>query len=138
MNRKARLGAAAVGAALLLPATAPAQDYYYPIKVTPKLSLKVAPKRDASKPFKFTASGKLNRKSAAASACRGKVTVTAKKGSKKVTKRVSVKSNCTYKAKFTAKVGKAKRGTVKVSARFGGNAALRSAKAVILVSFGPK
>jgi hypothetical protein len=107
---------------LVLVAAAGAQDSYYVSKVKPKLTLKVKPKRDRTRPFKFTASGKLKRNGVVKKkGCKGNVTVTVNGASAKA----KVKKNCTYKKKF--KVSKA--GKYKVTAKFNGNARLRKAKA---------
>jgi hypothetical protein len=127
MTLKLSIAAGATAMTLLVPAASVnAQSYYYPQKIKPSLSLKVKPKRDKKKPYKFTASGKLNRKGAAKSACKGKVTITFKKGKKTVKSgKATVKSSCKYSKKFTVK----KRGKLKVSAKFGGNTLLKTATA---------
>jgi hypothetical protein len=111
---------------LVLVAGAGAQDSYYVAKVKPKLTLKVKPKRDKSAPFKFAASGKLNRKGVSKSkGCKGKVTITLRKGKATASAKAKVKGNCTYSKRFTVK----KPGKYKVSAKFGGNARLKKASA---------
>lgn len=105
------------------------------------LSLKATPKRDKTLPFKYTFSGKVKipaglKKS---TVCKGKVKITLKKGSKTVkTGTANVSKTCTYKKKLTVtntkKTGK-KKGTLKATARFGGNAALKTSKKTVTVKF---
>jgi len=111
-------------------------------KPTPKLTLSFSPKRDRSASFAFTAKGKLTRPSgvSAATGCTGRVTLTFKRGTKTV-KRVgaTLRSNCTYSVKTTFKTLKAaggKKGVLRVTASFGGNDALETAKKTSTVRVG--
>ncbi len=103
-------------------------------KRTPKLTLSFSPKRDRSASFTFRAKGKLKRPSgvSAATGCKGRVTLTFKRGRKTVKRaRATLRSNCTYsiKARFkTLKAAGGKAGTLRVAASFGGNDALKTAK----------
>lgn len=110
-------------------------------KVRPGLSLKVKPKRDRAKPFRFTASGKVNRKRAAKGpACRGRVKITVKKGKKTLANKTArVKGNCSYKAKVKLSNKKAgRKGTAKFTARFGGNSVLKAKSAKKSAKYGAK
>jgi subtilisin-like proprotein convertase family protein len=103
-----------------------------PGKLAPRsLSLAVT-KRDRTAPYKVSASGKL-KLPAGVAACFGKVTVTAKAGRKTAAvKKVALRKKgaaCTYKTVFTFKSkpkGLPKSGTLKITARFPGNATLRA------------
>jgi hypothetical protein len=95
------------------------------IRAASELSLRARPKRDRTKPFKFTAKGQLaGRWIADTAVCEGKVKVTAKKGSKPIARasaRLRLASGaCTYKARL--KTGK--RGRLRLSAKFAGNSNL--------------
>ena len=122
---KLTLAAGAAVVAMAVPATGASAQYYYPSASS--TTLKVKPKRDKKKPFKFTASGKVKRGAVSSAACKGKVTVKIKKGAKTVASgKATVKFNCTYKK--TLKVSK-KAKKLKVSARFGGNSLLKASSA---------
>lgn len=103
-------------------------------KPTPKLTLSFSPKRDRSASFAFTAKGKLTRPSgvSATAGCTGRVTLTFKRGKKTVKRaKATLRSNCTYSVKTTFKTLKAaggKAGVLRVTASFGGNDALETAK----------
>lgn len=110
-------------------------------KLKTKLTLKAKPKRDKTLPFKYTFSGTVKIPSGVSKAavCGGKVKLTLKKGSKTVAKgTATVSTSCKYKKKITikstARTGK-KKGTLKVSARYGGNAFLKSSKKSTKVKF---
>jgi hypothetical protein len=106
---------------LVLVAGAGAQDSYYISKVKPKLTIKVKPKRDKTKPFKFKVSGKLKRNGVAKKkACKGTVTVRVNGASANT----PVKKNCSYSKRFKV----SKEGKYRVSAKFNGNARLRKAR----------
>jgi alpha-tubulin suppressor-like RCC1 family protein len=86
-----------------------------------ELSLKAKPKRDRTKPFKFTAKGRLTGSWIADTAtCQGRVKVKAKKGSRTVARDTShlrlAAGECTYKARLKTR----KRGRLKLSANFAG------------------
>lgn len=103
-----------------------------PVRRQPSLTLKVRPARDRSLPYKFTSSGTLKRPAGVSKAdgCSGTVSVQIKSGTKTIsTRRVKVRSDCTYKSSVTFKSrGRLKaRGTLKVTARYGGSQFLKSA-----------
>lgn len=91
------------------------------------LTAKVSPKRDKSKPFQLTASGKLTlpkgvKKSAG---CKGRVNVTFRQGTTVVgTKSSTLKSNCSYSVAVKL-LANAKKGKVKAAAKFLGNPSLK-------------
>ena len=126
-----------IAAAVLLTgvvANAGAQSPYYTTKIDPSLTVKAKPKRDRKAPFKYTVSGTLKLNGAEESACEGRVRVRLTRGSKTVVKKnTTVKSNCKYSRKVTAKkslLRKAPRsGKLKVTARFFGNGVLNQALA---------
>jgi hypothetical protein len=104
------------------------------VRKQPRLSLRVRPTRDRSLPYKFTSTGTLTRPTGVSRSdgCAGTVSVQVKSGTKTIsTRRVKVRSNCTYKSSVTFKSrGRLKaRGTLKVTARYGGNQFLKSATA---------
>ncbi len=102
------------------------------VRKQPRLSLKVRPTRDRALPYRFTSSGTLTLPSdvSRSDGCSGTVTVQIKSGTKTVsTRRVKVGSNCNYRSSVSFKSrGRLKaRGTLKVTARYGGNQFLRTA-----------
>jgi hypothetical protein len=110
-------------------------------KIKPGLSLKIKPKTDKKKPFKFTVSGKVNRKSAPKKkACKGKVVLRVNKGHRKGKLKVKVNSSCKYKAKITLNKRKAgNKGNAKFKAQFLGNSVLKkSAVKKKTVKYGKK
>lgn len=116
------------------PAPAPAPPV---ARVRPrKLSASTTPKRDRKSPYTFRTKGKLSLPDGISKAqgCTpvSRVTVTFKHGSKTVSsRRVKLKSDCTYSSKVTLKNSKSLgNGGLTVKARFAGNAVLlsRSAK----------
>jgi hypothetical protein len=163
MSMRTKLYLAAIGAALAIvgtsavPATAQTQAYYgicpsgqipdpdnpyycipepKPAKKKPKLSLKVKPKFDKTKPFVFRASGKLRSLKGVSKkrGCRGTVKVTFRKKNKVVArKKAKLRSTCKYRAKVKvrAKKLKGRRGKIRVRARFLGNSRLKPATSKI-------
>lgn len=100
----------------------------------PKLSLKVTPSRDRALPYEYTSTGRLTLPSGVSTkdGCSGKVSVQVKSRAKTIsTRRVNVRSNCTYSSKVTFKArGRLKaRGSLKVTARYAGNQFLKPATA---------
>jgi hypothetical protein len=88
------------------------------------LTVQATPSRDRSAPYTYTVKGKLQLPSSvtAAAGNTGKVTVTAKvKGKRVASKTVALKRDGTYKAVLTER----KKGTVSITATFGGNASLQ-------------
>ena len=120
---------------------AAADDQYY-VKVKPNLAVKVAPKRDRFAPFRYTASRKLGLNGAPREAgCQGNVFLRVRRGARTVTKGTTrIDSECMFTKKLIVKARKVRpltRGTLKVSARFGGNAVLQpDAAPVRKVQFG--
>jgi hypothetical protein len=103
---------------------ASAQDTdYYTGRITPNLTLQVRPKRDRTPPFIFTASGKVGRKRAGKSACRGRVTIRFREnGETLAVGEARVRPNCRYSKRFRLqREGR----NIKVKARFEGNSLLR-------------
>jgi hypothetical protein len=104
-------------------ASAQDTDYYYAGKVTPNLTLRVTPKRDRTRPFEFTASGRLQPKRAGASACRGWVTIRFRKRGHTIARGVArVQPDCRYSRLFRLRVGGRH---IEVRAHFRGNSRLR-------------
>lgn len=97
----------------------------------PKVSLRVKPARDRTKPYAFALSGRLTLPSGVnrAGGCTGKVVITVKRANTRTVKAytATLRSACTYKvtAKLPASVRPA---SLKATARFGGNAALLPAR----------
>ena len=115
-------------AAQLVPGL-PQQDPYSPtVNIKPDLTLKVTPKSDRFKPFDFTLSGLLQTNGVdPAVGCQGRIMVRIRKSNPTVAKgRTELQPDCTWTTVLTlntrrlsekAQVG----GTVRVTARFGGN-----------------
>lgn len=106
-----------------------------------KLTLTASPKTERRAPYRYKVSGMLTRPSGypKSASCKGTVTVSFHDG-KKVVARVHAKlaKNCKYSAGVTIKARKLHgKGSLKVTASFGGNAVLatKTAKAVT-VKFG--
>ncbi len=118
------------------PQQLPSDDPYYPAKVRPTLAMKVRPKADATKPYRFTMSGKLQLNGVDPSAgCRGRITIRMRRGDITVAKgRVNLGSDCRFSKRLTLNTSKlpAKEkvgGVLRVSGRFSGNEALQAASA---------
>ena len=129
MNPTHILAASAAALGILVPGAA-AQDSSYYAKIKPNLGLKVTPKRDRFAPFKYKAAGKLGLNGASGVACSGKVSLRVRKGARTVARGTTKidATTCTYERKLkvkTAKLRGVKHGTLKVSARFGGNKVLQ-------------
>jgi hypothetical protein len=123
------LAAATAALATVVPGAAAQDDSYY-VKVKPNLGLKVTPKKDSRAPFKYTASGKLGLNGAPKKlGCKGTVALRIRRGAKTVAKGTTkVTPACVYKKQLKVKKSKLKglkSGTLKVSARFGGNKVLQ-------------
>ncbi len=104
-----------------------------------RLTLKARPARDRRPPFRFSFSGKVRVPSGGGGtgACKGRVRLVLKKGRRTVTRGTArVSSRCTYKRRIairgTGRTGRRK-ARLRVSARFGGNASLKSSKRSITV-----
>lgn len=100
-----------------------------PKRKHPGLTLKAKPKRDKHAPFKFTFSGAV--KAPRGTSCAGKVKVSVAAGRRTLKRKtVKVSKKCTYKVKMTFKTRKSirKAKKLKVSAVYGGNSKLTSAK----------
>ena len=122
---KSKLTAGVAMLATVVPVgAAGAQDTdYYTGKVTPNLTLQVTPKRDRTRPFKFTAFGRLGPKRAGESACRGRVTIRFRKHGRTLARgEARVRPNCKYSRTFRLEE-KGRR--IKVRAHFEGNSQLR-------------
>ena len=107
------------------------------LRKRPGLSASVRPKRDRRKPFRYTTRGTLRRPSgvSAAAGCKGKVRITVKrKGSGKTlsSRLATVKSTCKFTRKVSFKNSRRfgttrksrRRGTLRFTIRFQGNARL--------------
>ena len=117
-------------------------------KSTPSsLSQSVTPSSDSTPPYQYTVKGTLGLTAAAAKAgaaqanpaCSGKVRIVVKRGRKRVARKSArVKSNCTYRKKFTFSAKKLPgSGKLKFKASFRGNALLnRKGSRTRTVSFG--
>lgn len=132
------LAASAAAAATLVPVAgaqvavpvAEAQDESYYVKVKPNLGLRVTPKRDAVAPYRYTAKGILDPNGAPAEAsCEGTVRLRVRRGARTVARGTTrITPLCDYTETFRVsrrKLGGLRRGTLKVSARFGGNTVLQ-------------
>jgi hypothetical protein len=98
------------------------------------LTYKVSPKRDASAPFKFTTTGKLNLPSTvrAAEGCKGgSVSVQFRAGKKTISnRRVGLQRNCTFKSAVTFKIpSRLHPKSLNVLVRFLGNGVVNPRKA---------
>ena len=129
MDPTAILAAAAAALGPGAPASAAQDDTYY-VKVKPALSLVARPKVDRFAPFRYTTSGRLTLNGAPASqGCRGSVMLRVLKGSRTVVKgRTRIQPDCTYRKPLTVRTGKLRgetSGTLRISARFGGNDVLQ-------------
>jgi hypothetical protein len=96
---------------------------YYTGKVTPGLTLRVTPKHDPTRPFEFTASGRLQPKRAGQSACRGRVTIRFRRRGEVIARgEARVRPDCRYSKRFRIQF-KGRR--IEVRAHFAGNSQLR-------------
>lgn len=101
-------------------------------RFSPKISEKVSPSKDIKAPFKFRVTGTLTPPTgmSKAEACgTGVISTSVKAGKKTIsTRRVNIKSNCTYSSttsfKNRSRFGKASK--LKITVRFGGNSVLAS------------
>jgi hypothetical protein len=116
--------------------TPPSDDPYYPAKVRPTLSMKVRPKADPVKPYRFTLSGDLQRNGVDPFAgCRGRVAMRIRRGDTTVAKgRVKLLSDCTFSKRLTLRTSRLSPkekdgGVLRITARFSGNRALQAASA---------
>ncbi len=121
------------------PAPTPAPVIVKPPVVVPKpvrvsvagFTARISPRRDRRAPYRFTISGAVRRPAGiAASACkRGRVSVQTKVGSKTIsTRRVTLKSNCTYRVAVTfSNRQRLGRGRLTLRVRFLGNARFKPA-----------
>lgn len=99
-------------------------------RFSPKISERVSPSKDTKAPFKFRVTGTLTPPAgmSKAEACgAGVITTSVKAGKKTIsTRRVNLKSNCTYSSttsfKNRSRFGKASK--LKLTVRFGGNSVL--------------
>lgn len=130
MKLKHTLVAGTTTAALLLPiAGAGAQDYY-PVKLKPRVTLSVKPKRDRKKPFVYRGTGRVKLPSGVtkASGCKGTVTIRIKQKKRTVGKQTTkLRSNCKYSRRVVVKRKLRKprrRGSLRVIATFSGNSVL--------------
>ena len=85
------------------------------------LSVKVAPKRDRSAPYRFAVSGSLQLPSSVAKSagCSGKVTVEAKLKNKRVARKTATVSSA---CRFSSAITLPRKGTASITASFAGNA----------------
>lgn len=119
-------------AAQLIPVLPEQDPYYPPVNIKPDLSLKVAPKQDRFTPYRFTLSGVLQPNGVdPATACTGRVMFRVRKSNPTVAKgRTNLRPDCTWARTVTLNLrrlsDRAQRGgTVRVTARFGGNEVLQ-------------
>lgn len=105
-------------------------------RVTPrKVSVKARPTHDATFPYRYTFTGKVTFPKGVSKllACRGRVSVQIKNGTKTISnRRARVSKSCKYSQRVTFKVRKrlqAGGGKLKVTVRFLGNAAAKPKKA---------
>jgi hypothetical protein len=129
MNASHVLAAATAALATVVPGAAAQDDSYY-VKVKPNLGLKVKPKRDRIAPFKYVATGKLGLNGAPKKqGCKGTVSLRVRRGARTVAKGTTrITPGCTYSKKLKVRKSKLnglKSGTLKFSARFGGNTVLQ-------------
>lgn len=110
-------------------------------KLKTSLTLKAKPKRDRRLPFKYRFTGRVRipAGTSKAAVCSGRVKLTLKKATKTVARGTAkVSKSCTYKKTVTisttARTG-ARRGKLKVGARFGGNTRLKGSKKSTAVRF---
>ena len=113
-----------------VPPVAEAQDQAYYVKVKPNLGLRVAPRNDPVAPYRYTAKGILDPNGAPAEAsCEGTVRLRVRRGARTVARGATrITPQCDYTEKLVvtrSKVRGLRRGTLKVSARFGGNTVLQ-------------
>ena len=106
--------------------------YYEPVNIRPDLGLKVSPKNDSVKPFKFVVRGILHTNGVEKSAaCNGTVRVRFRKSNPTVAKgSTRIQPDCTYRLPLRLDLtglGEKGRsgGTVRITARFGGNDVLQ-------------
>ncbi len=107
----------------------PAQPAAPAARTTPRLSLAVTPGRDRTAPFRFRATGALALPAGTAkAACTpGRVIVRVTSGAKTVAARTAdLKANCTFSARLELS-RRTRRGALKVTATFAGNAVLSPA-----------
>lgn len=116
------------------PPPPPPTGYPLPGARAGKLSARVLPAADRRAPFRFRVTGKLTLPAGVAPAdgCRGRVTVTVRRGATTIlTRRVSLRSACTYGATVSfanrRRFGRATR--LRITARFAGNARVLRATA---------
>jgi hypothetical protein len=107
----------------------------------PSLTLQANPRHDTTLPYTFTFTGTLRPPGDVArqDGCAGTVTIQIKAGSKTIsTRRARVRGDCGYKRGVTFKSRKRlrSRGTLKVTARYGGNQVLKPAGKTIHVRAG--
>ena len=106
-----------------------------PARVRPRsLVVTVSPGRDRRAPYRFVTRGRLSLPTglSPATSCRGgRVSVQIKRGTKTLsTRRVSLRSNCTFSSAVQfARSRRVARGSLKVTARFLGNAVLQAIRA---------
>jgi hypothetical protein len=107
--------------------TAPAS----PVGTVPRVTSRVSPFRDRRRPFRFTVRGRVIRPTGVSRSrgCRGRVTIRFKSGKRTLRlRRARVRSNCRYRARVRVPARRTPR-VLRVSVRFGGNAALSSRSA---------
>ena len=128
VNLAAPTGNAKLGSATSGVGTIVTDDTPKVRKKTPGLSLVVAPRRDRTPPYRFVATGRLKRPKgvSAGRGCTGKVRVTAKRGKKTVGRKTGfVDNTCHYTVPVAIRRG-THRGTLRFTARFLGNGALKA------------
>jgi len=126
----------------------PNRNYPVPPTVTPSagklktsLTLSARPRRDRRLPFRYTLSGRVRIPAGVSKAtvCGGRVRLTLKKGRRTAARGTArVSKSCTYRKRITIRNSRRtgnRRGRLKVGARFGGNASLKSSTKSITVRF---
>ncbi|HVL97633.1 MAG TPA: hypothetical protein VM266_17395 [Solirubrobacteraceae bacterium] len=116
--------------------TTTATPYSLPRRAA-RLSVRVRPKRDTRKPFRFTVSGRLRYPSSVrkADACRGRVTVRFKAGKRTIsTRRDRLDRSCRYEQRVTFKQPRRfnRRSRLRVWATFEGNKVLLPKKSKVI------
>ncbi len=104
-------------------------------KFRTSLTLKARPRRDRRLPFRFTFSGRVRIPSGVsrASVCGGRVRLVVNKGARRTVARgtAKVSKRCNYKKRVTIRTARRpgrRKARLRVSARFGGNSALKGSK----------
>jgi hypothetical protein len=108
------------------PAVTPSQQPYTLPRRAARLSVRVAPRRDRRRPFRFRVYGRLTHPSAvrALDACQGRVTVRFKAGRKTISsRRTRLTRSCRYSQRVTFRSARrfSRRSKLRVQVKFEGN-----------------